>query len=261
MRLVRYKSLQQSLFTIIALIVLCAGIVSCSGERYTALMNAARNGDNNAVGRMLDLGTEINQQTTKGKTALMLAASGGHTDTVKLLLDRGADVATKDKYGTSALIVAATGGHTDTVKTLLSFGADPFIKDSSGGSALTNATFFGQTETVAMILENTKEIPKPHSDELLLLAAGLGHIDIATLLLAKGANANARGIKQRTPLMAASAFNKIKMVALLLEHQADITANDADGVTALEVATNKGNSEIVALLQATTDNPTQTLKP
>ncbi|NOZ53068.1 MAG: ankyrin repeat domain-containing protein [Gammaproteobacteria bacterium] len=251
MRLALRKTLHQPVFAVFVLLTVCTSIISCSGERYTALMNAARNGDNDAVGRMLDLGTEINQQTSKGKTALMLAASEGHTDTVKLLINRGADITAKDKYHTSALIVAATGGHTDTAKLLLDYGADPFMKDSSGGSALSNATFFGRTETVSIILENIKQLPKQHGEELLLLAAGLGHIDIAKSLLAKGTSVNATGIKQRSALMAAAAFNKIKMVKLLLQHHADIHAKDSNGTTALQVAIKKGNNEITTLLQAT----------
>ncbi len=232
------------------LLILIVMLSACSGERYTALMNAARNGDTEAVRKMLDLGAEVDQKTSKGKTALMLAAAGGFTDTVKLLIDRGADVNTRDNYDTTAMIAAATAGHPETAATLVAYGADPFFKDTSGGSALSNATFFGHTETVLAILEQLPELPAESGDELLLLAAGLGHKKIAIELLDKGINVNARGIKDRTPLMAAAAFNKPELVKLLLDKGADVTASDDEGITALQVAENKGNMEISTLLRA-----------
>lgn len=231
------------------LLVLMSLVTSCSGERYTALMSAARNGDTEAVRKMLDLGTEVNQKTTKGKTALMLAAAGGFTETVKQLVDRGADVNARDSYDTTALIAAATAGHSDTAVTLLKYGADPTFKDTSGGSALSNATFFGHTEVVLGLLENMSGLPAPVGDELLLLCAGLGHEKIARALLDKGINVNAKGIKQRTSLMAAAAFDKPDMVRLLLEYGADLDAKDEDGLSAIQVAENKGNHEVLTLLR------------
>ena len=230
--------------------LLCLILVACSGERYTALMNAARNGDTEAVIHMLDLGTETNQKTSKGKTALMLAAAGGFTDIVKVLVDRGADYAIRDNYDTTALIAAATSGHPDTAVALIEYGADPTFKDSSGGSALSNATFFGYTEVVLAILDKMPELSAPVGNELLLLSAGLGHEKIAIALIKKGVDVNARGVKGRTPLMAAAAFNKIELIKVLLDNNADSKITDEDGTTALQVAINKGNQEIISLLKS-----------
>ena len=219
-------------------------------------MNAARNGDTQAVRHMLDLGAESNQKTSKGKTALMLAAAGGFTDTVKVLVDRGADVNIRDNYDTTALIAAATAGHAETAVVLLEYGADPTFKDSSGGSALSNATFFGHTDVVLALLDKMPELPSAVGNELLLLAAGLGHREIADALLKKGVNVNARGIKDRTPIMAAAAFNKIELVRLLIEHGADVSVSDEEGATALKVAENKGNHEIASLLRSAQNKTT-----
>ncbi|WP_455201553.1 ankyrin repeat domain-containing protein [Kaarinaea lacus] len=235
----------------VVLLVLINSITACSGERFTALMNAARNGDTEAVRKMLDLGTEVDQKTSKGKTALMLAAAGGFTETAKLLVDRGANVSARDNYDTTAIIAAATAGHAETSVALLEYGADPTFKDTSGGSALSNATFFGHTRVVVSLLEHMPDLPAQTGDELLLLCAGLGHQEIAKALLDKGVNVNARGVKERTPLMAAAAFNQPEMVKLLLERGADLNASDDEGTTALTVAQNKGNHEIITLLRTT----------
>jgi len=213
-------------------------------------MKAARSGDMDAVRHMLDLGAEPNQKTSLGKTAIMLAAAGGYTDIVKILADRGADVAARDAYGTTAIIAAATAGHAKTTAILLHYGADPTFKDSSGGSALSNATLFGQKDVVLTILDKKPDLPKDATEELLLIAAGLGHKDISLALLKYGVNIDARGVKERTPLMAAIEFNKSEIVKLLIDHGADTTAKDADGNTVLQLAQNKGNYQIISLLQA-----------
>ena len=241
---------QFKIITVAVYTVLIMQLSACSGERYTALMNAARNGDTQAVIHMIDLGAEINQKTSKGKTAVMLAAAGGFTDTVKVLVDRGADFDIRDNYDTTALIAAATAGHADTAIALIEYGADPTFKDTSGGSALSNATFFGHTDVVLAILEKMKVIPPEVGNELLLLAAGLGHEKIAKKLLDRGIDPNARGVKDRTPLMAAAAFDKINLVKLLLANGANPKLTDEEGTTALQVATNKGNPEIVSLLKS-----------
>lgn len=224
-------------------------LIACSGERYTELMSAARDGNNDAVKRVLDMGVEINQRTSRGKTALMLAASNGHTDTVKLLLDRGADLTVADDYGTTALIVSATSGKTDTTALLAKSGANPLLKDTSGGSALTNAVFFGHTDTVKILLDSLKDLPKEDGEELLMLAAGFGHMEIASALLAKGVPPNASGAKGHSALMAATAFNKPEMVKLLLQQGADPLIKDEDGMNAIDVAKDKEFQDILALLQ------------
>jgi len=230
-------------------------LLACSGERYTGLMNAARAGDIGAVRHMLDLGAEPNQKTSLGKTAIMLAAAGGFTDIVKLLANRGADVGARDSYGTTAIIAAATAGHAQTTAMLLDYGADPTFKDSSGGSALSNATLFGQKDVVLTILDKTPDLPKDVTEELLLLAGGLGHKEITLALLKYGVNIDARGVKNRTPLMAAVAFNKTEIVKLLIDHGADTNAKDSDGNSVIQLAQNKGNYQIIKLLQTSSPPP------
>ena len=223
-------------------------ISACSGERFSELMKASRDGNLEAVQRALDNGAEVDFQNKKGKTALMLAASNGHTATVKLLIDHGADINLQDYFGTTAIIVAATAGHTETAQFLAQKGADPTYKDSSGGSALSNAVFFGHDETIKALLGFSKNLAKADAEEIMLVACGLGHIDTVKQLLEFGVSADARGLKQRTALMAAAAFNKIEVAKTLLDHEANPALKDSDGVNAFDVANDKGNEEMIKLL-------------
>jgi ankyrin repeat protein len=65
-----------------------------------------------------------------------------------------------------------------------------------------------------------------------------------------GVDANARGIKQRSAIMAATAFNKVETTKLLLENGADPTMRDEDGVNAFDIANDKGNEEVLELLSS-----------
>ena len=229
-------------------LLLVSVLGGCSREAYSPLMNAAKDGNLAAVQQYLAQGADINAQTSKGKQALMLAASEGHAPVVRLLLEHGAMVDARDSFGTTALIVAATAGHTEVVKLLLEHGADPQARDDSGGTPLVNATFFGHSDAARAVLAKSPPLDKQDGEELLLLAAGLGHGDIVAALLDHGVDVNGRGLKNRTALMAATAFNRLDVVRILLKRGADPLAKDDDGNTALTVARDKGNNEITALL-------------
>jgi ankyrin repeat protein len=223
-------------------------LTACSGEHLSELMKASRDGNLEAVRRAIEAGAEVDYRTEKGKTALMLAASNGHLDTVKLLVDYGAQIEQQDNFGTTPIIVAATANKTETARYLAEKGADPTHKDSSGGSALSNAAFFGHAETVKALLQYADKLQKSDAEELMMIASGLGHVEVAKALLKHGVSANAMGIKQRTAIMAAAAFNKPQVARLLLENGADATLKDEDGFNAFDIAHENDSEEVMKVL-------------
>ncbi|WP_455198591.1 ankyrin repeat domain-containing protein [Kaarinaea lacus] len=242
--------------SVLITVILAVFLLSaCSREYNTELMSAAKNGDVIGVQKIIDRGADVNQQSNKGKTALMFAASEGHRDVAQLLIDHGAKVNIADHYGTTALIVGSTAGKHDIVELLLKHGANPDARDQSGSAPLVNAVYFGHTRTVQLLLPKLDKLSNQDGEELLLLASGLGHADIVRSMIDFGINANARGLKQRTALMAAVNFDKPEVVKVLLSKGADPQAKDVDGNTAFSVARDKGYTEILNLL-GTTANAT-----
>lgn len=68
-------------------------------------------------------------------------------------------------------------------------------------------------------------------------ACNHGHINVATLLVKAGANVNAKGYEDVTPLHDAALVGQIKLVKLLVERGADPMAKNAKGKTPCDVST------------------------
>ena len=104
--------------------------------------------------------------------------------------------------------------------------------------------------------ENASRGDKEAADLLVALlrgAIGNGDVSKARDLLKHGANVNALGPGEVTILMAASMpmndnAENVDMVKVLLDHGADVNAQDSLGNTALTLAVNYGHAEIVKVL-------------
>src|SRR5690606_14916341 len=82
----------------------------------------------------------------------------------------------------------------------------------------------------------------------LMWAAGEGHADVVRLLLARGANVNARSKSGFTPLLFAVRGAAIDALTLLLDHGANPNDLAPDGTSALNVAIVNAFYEAAAVL-------------
>ncbi|ETV64694.1 hypothetical protein, variant 1 [Aphanomyces astaci] len=93
-----------------------------------------------------------------------------------------------------------------------------------------------------------KTIPLNQYTPTLHIAASSGSVQVATDLIANGANVNASDVAGTTPLMVAASLGDQTMCQLLLDANADLDATAVDGSTALHVAAYHGQLDIVTLL-------------
>ena len=154
--------------------------------------NAAMVRDVETVRALLATGANVNAAQGDGLTALHWAARNGDIETAAVLLDAGADLAAVTRIGShTPLHVASKFGSGVVVETLLAAGADPNAMTTTGVTPL-------------------------H------LSAASGDIKAVRALLAYQANINVREAGWgQTPLMFASASNRVAVIEALLEAGAD----------------------------------------
>lgn len=148
---------------------------------------------------LLTLDIDVDTKDTFGRTVLHWLSRNGLTDLVEKILSRVQNVSTLDKIEDTPLCLASRHGHIGVVKLLCDHGADVNAKGLT-------PRYFANSAV-------------PNHTPLEIAIRGRRR-EVATTLLAAGANPNLRG--ERMPLEAAIAHGGSEDVKLLLEAGADI---------------------------------------
>jgi uncharacterized protein len=124
-----------------------------------------------------------------------------------------------------------------------------------GFSPLALAAFFGRPEAVELLLEygaQVKAVSRHPSGVTALHAALAGpQPDIARVLIAAGADVNARQRGGFTPLHTAAQNGSLELSQLLLDHGADPNAATDDGRTPADLARAAGHTHLAERLVRT----------
>ena len=98
---------------------------------------------------------------------------------------------------------------------------------------------------VVMARRRRQRLAAQCAGQVLLQATEAGDIVQMEVLLAKGAEVNARNAHGWTPLHVAAAGGDPAVIALLLQHGADVHAQSHIGATPLDNATTRGGRQAV----------------
>ncbi len=177
----------------------------------------------------------------------------GSLEKVKAFLASDEKVDIKDKYGMTPLYHAAAKGHIDVCEFLISNGADVNAGRETGFVPLTGALKNRTENGVAVFKLQADRGADINVDDggypLLHQAAAACHnesvMKIAEFLIFKGADINAKGYQDKTPLHMTGCR---KLGNLLILKGADIEARDKDGQTPLWKACSNDNVSISKLL-------------
>nr|XP_015202118.1 PREDICTED: ankyrin-3 isoform X42 [Lepisosteus oculatus] len=259
----------------------------CNQNGLNALHLASKEGHVEVVAELIKLGANVDAATKKGNTALHIASLAGQTEVVKELVTNGANVNAQSQNGFTPLYMAAQENHLEVVKFLLDNGSSQSIATEDGFTPLAVALQQGHDQVVSLLLENDTKgkvrLPALHiaarkddtkAAALLLqndhnadveskmmvnrttesgftplhIAAHYGNINVATLLLNRGAAVDFTARNDITPLHVASKRGNGNMVKLLLERGARIDAKTKDGLTPLHCGARSGHEQVVEML-------------
>nr|XP_054605336.1 ankyrin-3 isoform X23 [Nothobranchius furzeri] len=259
----------------------------CNQNGLNALHLASKEGHVEVVAELIKHGANVDAATKKGNTALHIASLAGQTDVVKELVTNGANVNAQSQNGFTPLYMAAQENHLDVVQFLLDNGSSQSIATEDGFTPLAVALQQGHDQVVSLLLENDTKgkvrLPALHiaarkddtkAAALLLqndhnadveskmmvnrttesgftplhIAAHYGNINVATLLLNRGAAVDFKARNDITPLHVASKRGNTNMVRLLLERGAKIDARTKDGLTPLHCGARSGHEQVVEML-------------
>ena len=235
----------------------------------TPLHIAARRGQTDICETLINSGAAVNLRDEHGHTSVHHAVRAGNIETADWLIKQGADMSPvylaayrgnlskiktllaggplageKDETGFTALHAAAAGGHRDVVEYLISQGADVKAEGGPGWTALGYAIRGNRKEVVELLrakgVGGGREVSR-----LLPIVIERGYADMATILIALGANIN---FNNGEPLIVAARHGQKEIVELLVSKGADVNAEYAEGNTPLHQAARSGRKDIAESL-------------
>ena len=207
-------------------VMVMVGISSAHADAGEALdgqlLAAALQGDAAVVHALLAQGANKEVRDGSGATALLIAAHNNHVAVARVLIEAGANVNAKDRMQDSPYLYAGARGHNEILKLTLAHGADLKSTNRYGGTAL---------------------IP----------AAERGHVETVRILIAAGVDVNHVNNLHWTALMEAIVLSNggpqhVDIVRQLVDAKADVHLADAQGVTPLQHARQRGYQQIEEIL-------------
>jgi len=192
-------------------------------EMNEKLIQAAEQGRTDEVKQWLAQGADINAQDERGRTPIMAAVHGNRVETVKALVKAGADIDKQDARSDNPLLYASAEGQLEIVRLMIDAGADTKLTNRYGGIGLIPAADRGHVEVVRELLTRS-DSDVNHVNRLGWTAL------LEAVILGDGGP------------------DHTEIVALLIEHGADVNLADRDGVTPLQHAKRRGYTEMAKLL-------------
>lgn len=165
----------------------------------------------------------------------------------------GALVCTAASADEAELATLAEQQKFSVVQDLIEQGVNVNEAQADGMSALHWAVYHDATETARRLIEAKADVSVANRYGVtpLILACQNGNGEAVELLLAAGANPNARNVPgNETPLMTASRTGRLQPVQLLLARGAEVDAEDIRHQTALMWAAAEGHADVIKLLLA-----------
>lgn len=168
--------------------------------------------------------------------------SNSRESSVRILLEHGADVNAHDSHGITPLLFATQGHYFQFVPLLLDHGADPNAGDDGGRTALMYAALASDVAAARKLLESGAKVD---------LQAANGDTALHKAIVTAASPSSP--VKPQTALEAQKTLkdraDRLSLIGLLLDKGADIRLKNAAGKTALQIAEDLDDAEVLTLLR------------
>ncbi|KAI6887757.1 Pfs, NACHT and ankyrin domain protein [Hortaea werneckii] len=220
-------------------------------QYYHALVEATRYGDKKIVEMLLDAGADVHAEEIPYGTAFDAASEICDKELMEMLLAKDANLEARGECYGQALIQASITGREDLVEVLLANGADVKVRRPSALDASMLKLLLDCAES--FLARGAVPNGSPDTFGTALAAASFVGLSerIVEMLLANGADVEARGVGSLTPLQLASYRGNTKIAQMLLAQGADVNAQPGCWYgSAMMAASIGGHQEIIQMLQA-----------
>jgi ankyrin repeat protein len=214
----------------------------------TALKAAMDHHLEKAVLDLIQRGSDVELADLDGLTPLMLACERNYKSAAREIASRLPDLEAVDPRGRTALSFSVRFSSLDMVQMMVQLGASVHTKDVRGCSLFfqsvmserfATADYF-QTEFDGLFSVHDRDA---EGAQALHLAAMAGNAIVVKWLIVRGAELEAKGNFDMTPLMTASASGNVGVARVLVQAGADI--DRATGLTSLGWAASDGQLPMI----------------
>ena len=191
---------------------------------YVGLMRAAHTGDVAEIRRLVADGADLEARDGSRRTPLHIAAFASQDDALAALAEAGADMNALDNQAYDVVTIAAVADDPELMSLAIALGNDPGLTTS------------------------------PYEGTALIAAAHLGHVEVVKRLIAAGAPLDHVNNLHWTATIEAVVLgdggpDHQAVLKALLDAGADRSLTDRDGRTPLDLARQRGFTEMIALLE------------
>jgi ankyrin repeat protein len=218
-------------------------------QGVSVVMTAAGSWQFDVFKELISAGARIDVHDASRNSVLMLATMNPDTKIVKFLIEAGVNIEATNDQGESALSFAARWGKATTLRALINAGAAINLSASDLNQALLNALSGDDSAGVKVLLETGADANAMESDSMtaLMVAAQNAKPDAVKALVRAGAKINEIDEDGWTALMH---VQDVESARILLNAGADMTVKNNEGKTALRLAIESDQEDIVKLLKS-----------